>query len=415
MSSKLLEHLRGRQIAPILEESNEKTDPIALKIMTIIDHKLEEKEVYTKIKEASIKTAQRSNETLPGWSGSGESNTSSPTRISESEDLFSDRSRESITFSPARLSESEDPSLVPVQKTPFVSKLLRQLLNIKFFGKFHFFKYRAPTRNFNFILQCRQCSLIGPYFVVLSHMVLSHGTHASCKQCQWCKQSDLEEHIKKNTLKECYKKYLEKESIDDPSYPSVIITFYEMIECLAVKLGAFTSRNSRFNGEGKPKRESWFYDGIEPEVVVFRHRRPTAIKNLDKLNIYFKQAISAYYGNSRILEFMPQENRDPIEVDGQVNGASSITRQRIRKRRQSQWNNSNDSPINNRSNSSVRSESVPGTSTKRSSSNFGQTIDEFIENIPNDEMKINAKLKVQSVVLEFSKKAYEERVNCEHQ
>lgn len=374
MNSKLLEHLRGRQIASILEESNETTDCIALKVMTIIDHKLEEKGVYTEIRSASDPNLQQPND-----------------------------------------GSDEDSVSLRVAEIPVVSKLLKQLLGIKLFGKFHFFKYIPPIKKFNFILKCRHCSLIGPYFIVLSHMVLSHGTHVGSKQCQWCKATDLKEHIAKNTLEECYKKYLQKESIDNPSYPSVIIRFYDMIESLAEQLGVLTIRLQSFTGEGKAKKEVWFFDGADQDVVVYRHRRPPPIKHLDKLNSFFKQAISAYYGNSRILEFMPQENPAAIEVDGQENGASvTPTPRRTRKRRQTQ-RDSIDSQNNNASSSSVRSESVPETASKRSSMNFGQTIDEFIENIPNDAMKINAKLKVQAVVLKFSKKAYEERINREHE
>lgn len=458
MNSKLLEHLRGRQIAPILEESNEKCDGIALKVMTIIDHKLEERGVYAKIKEASdaverISQPDEDSQLAMSNKSSESGESSATTALANSSDKFGfticNRTTPRVTeqikpcvssastaipkwkrkFPDDELSGSSDSidSLVSLAsgsdeleeflprvtapKTRYISKLLKQLLSIKLFGKFHFFKYVPPIKKFNFILKCRHCSLIGPYYVVSSHMALSHGTHVGSKQCQWCKASDLEKHIANKKLEECYKKYLEKECIDDPSYPSVIITFYEMIESLAEELEVVTTRRSNFNGEGKPKKEKWFYDGIHEDVVVHRHRRPTPIKRLDKLDKFFIQAISAYYGNNRINEFMPKENHATIDVDGQENGASSgSTPRRTRKRRQPQSDHSNDSQVNNGS-----SASVPGTSSKRSSMNFGRTIDEFIENIPSDDMRINAKLKVQAVVLKFSKKAYEERVNHENE
>lgn len=46
MYSKMLEHLRGRLIAPILETSNEKFNSRALKMMCILDHELEQSGLY---------------------------------------------------------------------------------------------------------------------------------------------------------------------------------------------------------------------------------------------------------------------------------------------------------------------------------------------------------------------------------
>lgn len=42
MVSKLLEYLNGRKIAPIVNVSTEKDNEIALKLMSVIDQKLEE-------------------------------------------------------------------------------------------------------------------------------------------------------------------------------------------------------------------------------------------------------------------------------------------------------------------------------------------------------------------------------------
>lgn len=106
-------------------------------------------------------------------------------------------------------------------------------------------------KEFDFILQCTHCPLIGPYYLILSHTALAHDTHVGSKLCQWCKKSNMNDHIVLKTVEVCYKKYLENENISDPS--KVIIDFYELIEDLAKKLGVCTDRNTNYVGKKMQK------------------------------------------------------------------------------------------------------------------------------------------------------------------
>lgn len=148
------------------------------------------------------------------------------------------------------------------------TSLFDQLLSIQSFGKFHYFKYKPAKNDFEFILQCTHCHLIGPYYLVLSHMALTHDIHVGSKLCQWCKKSDMNDHIVKDAVEVCYGKYLKNKNISCTKPPEIIGYFYTMIEHLAKKLGVCTERSATY--VGKRPRKGHFQAVSYPQKLAVK-------------------------------------------------------------------------------------------------------------------------------------------------
>lgn len=172
----MLEHLRGRPIAPIVNASEEKDDGIALKMMCIVDFTLESSGFYQKMK------------SMP--------------------------------------------------------KLMGQLLNFHSFAAFKYIKYVKETTVIDKALQCKFCELIGPYTLVLEHMVINHGYNASAVKCMFCNDANLQDHNDSGTLHGCYENY--KAKFSNLLISDVIVEFYDLLKKLAKQLNVQCSRNKQF-------------------------------------------------------------------------------------------------------------------------------------------------------------------------
>lgn len=75
-------------------------------------------------------------------------------------------------------------------------QLFNHLLNSKSFASFHI----NSTKN---ICSC----LVGPYYLILTHVSTTHNLHIGSKQCHWCDDAETKAHIEDHTL-QCYDKYL---------------------------------------------------------------------------------------------------------------------------------------------------------------------------------------------------------------
>lgn len=363
MVSKLLEYLNGRKIAPIVNKSTEKANETALKLMCVIDQKLEEENVY-----------------------------------------------DEMDGSP---------------------KLLKQLLNFHSFSKFHFYKYQ-PLERFNHILTCKHCSLQGPYYLMLSHMALSHGSNIGAKMCLWCNEKDMLEHVKNGNLITCYENYLKKEDLEDVAYPSVIVKFYEIIEKLAVSLGVLTNRKPNYAGRGQAAKEKLYFDDddIDPEVIVHRHRLPQSTINLHVLNEkYGKIMEPSNRVNTQYAVVKLHRIDAPIPFNIQVNSKkrkpacsskaddnngkirSSAKKDRcVDKREFNEFTHQLNSSLNNNNRTVQLS---PFSSPGPSKISFGNAIGSMIDTLPNDQMKCSVKLQIQALVLKYTTKAIEECNNAQ--
>lgn len=127
-----------------------------------------------------------------------------------------------------------------------IPKLSDQLLKFHSFVSFNYVTYKLPNYMFgNKVLQCKHCGLIGPYLLVLEHMVISHNVQANAKRCMWCERLELNSHVTQNSLNQCYNKYMENISNNNNNqqfgsvkYPKIIKTFYRLVKTLAKELHA---------------------------------------------------------------------------------------------------------------------------------------------------------------------------------
>lgn len=365
MVSKFLEYLKGRKIARIVDESTEKNDEIALKLMCVIDQKLEEKKLY-----------------------------------------------DEMDASP---------------------KLLKQLLNFRSFSQFHFYKYR-PLKKFNHILKCKHCTLHGPYYLMLSHMALSHGSNIGSKMCLWCHKIDMSDHVKNSNLITCYEKYLKEEDLeDDVAYPSVVIKFYEIIESLAKLLGVLTNRNQNYSGRANVAKEKHYFDDddVDSEMIVHRHRPPHSTINIQVLDQLYEEIMEASNGVNNLQPVLKLHRiNTPIPSNDQVQRNSNKRKQPgssnakeygnirslARKNRYDDQREFNESArqLNSTNNNNQTMELSPFSLPGSSKVGFGAAIESMIDTLPNEQMKTSVKLKIQTLVLEYSTKAIQENDNAQN-
>lgn len=222
----MLEHLKGRPIAPILETSNEKFNSRALKMMCVLDHELEQSGLYLEMA------------TMP--------------------------------------------------------KLKLQLLNIHSFASFKYFKYTLmkEAKIDNKILKCKQCEVIGPYLIVLEHMAINHDFHASAQLCMWCEKVSYQTHSNtSNSSDQCYENYLRKQQFSSIEYPAVIVSFYNLLDRMAKKLHARTTRREDFKSAKTESNETIPVDdtddSMSSKIVVSKQRKRyhkgTDTKQMEKL------------------------------------------------------------------------------------------------------------------------------------
>lgn len=327
MASKILKHLKTRKIAPIVEMCDEKNNLSALKLMSVIDHKLEKYAMYEEIIRA-----------LP--------------------------------------------------------KLLKQLLGIKKFSNLHFWRYRAPNKfDKKYVLMCKVCNLIGPYHLIQIHMASTHEAHFGAKVCMYCNKHDIKRHIAENSLQTCYEQYLAKEDITDTKFPSIIVTFYDMLEELCDRLEISSVRNESYIAAGnKRKRSSFEADptgDIHGTYIEFDKGRHRSTINEQQLNKFFKTVITDFYGSTRINEFMPElaneMKKTPINIDADEA-------------------ESHESTI-----------PVPGTSLNRTAKStvgqLGSFLECCVENISDKKLKNEAKLALKTVALDYARKSIENERN----
>lgn len=364
MVSRLLEYLNGRKIARIVQESTEKNDEIALKLMCVIDQKLEEGKLY-----------------------------------------------DEMDASP---------------------KLMKKLLNFRSFSQFHFYKYR-PLKNFNHILKCKYCTLHGPYYLMLSHMALSHGSNVGAKMCLWCHKIDMLDHVKKRNLITCYENYLKKEDLEeDVAYPSVVIKFYELIENLAKLLGVLTERKQHYLGRGSVAKEKHYFDDddIDSEMIVHRHRPPQSTINIQVLNQLYEKIMGASNGVNNLQPILKLHRiNTPIPSNDQVQ-RNSIKRKQPGSSNAKEYGNIRLSANKDRydgqrgfneftrqlnSTNNINNQTMqisPFSLPSSSIVGFGAAIESMIDTLPNEHMKRSVKLKIQTLVLEYSTRAIQENDNA---
>lgn len=316
MASNLLEHLAVRRIAKIVDESSEKDDEIALRVMCVLDHSLEKYQLYGDI-----------------------------------------------------------------MKTP---KLFTQLLAFKSYANLYYWKYAVPSGfSGDYILMCQICKLQGPYHLILAHMAATHNAHNGAKVCLWCKRTNIKKHIVDGTLKQCYDNYLEREYIEDTSYPQVIVTFYEMILELCKELGVLSVRTDHYTGKGIKKKAMFDFssavDDIE-SVFVFKNYHKKSNLNKDKLNRLFVKAIHDFYGEQAGRKY----------TSGVIQRGDSDSNRRF---------SVHDTPP-----PPPPKIQLPETNEE---TGFITAIASILSNVSDGNLKKRAKLEIQRVALEYSNKAFE--------
>lgn len=168
-----------------------------------------------------------------------------------------------------------------------VPKLLEQLLRLKSYGSFRYFKYvlkKSLLRDK--LLQCDCCEFIAPYIVTLEHMVLNHNRHKSSTICQWCDRTDLNAHENCNTLNNCYMQYRIKNHLNVNEYPRVIDEFYNVLTKVAAKLDVLCNR-TRFQSRNTYSIETIeLFDDDDDDISNEIHVTQPSVKASKKpLNI----------------------------------------------------------------------------------------------------------------------------------
>lgn len=341
MNSKLKEHLQKRDIAPILAQSKEQDNEVALKMMCIIDHALIKRGFYSQMK------------TQP--------------------------------------------------------KLIQQLIGFKSFSSFNYWKYLKPLKfPSDYVLECWNCKLVGPYYLILSHMATTHDTHVGCKKCLYCKSVDTKVHIEDNTLQRCYENYLTKNAIDNANYPNFIVKFYDMLQELAKILRVLHTRNDVYTGKGRKKKESWFdidNEGyIDETVFVFENNAKTIV-DLNKLDMLYTKVIEAFYGAEQGRQFLI--NVLPSKRKCSENGPGSAKKIKPNIKESSSPSSKSSTPLETSTPKSTKA--TTSTKTNDEETEFMNSIMTFLSNLDDKEKK-RAKLEIQVVALNYSTKAIEKKM-----
>lgn len=342
MNSKLNEHLQKRDIAPILAQSTEKEDEVALKIMCIIDHALIKRDFYSQMK--------------------------------------------------------AEP------------KLIHQLIGFKSYSAFNYWKYLKPQKfPSDYVLECWKCKLVGPYYLILSHMAATHNTHVGSNKCLYCKKVDTKVHFEDNTLQRCYEDYLTKNAIENTNYPDVIVKFYDMLQELAKILGVLHTRTEAYTAKGRKKkvRLNWFdiddEGDIDETVIVYENNTKTSV-DLGKLDMLYTKVINAFYGAEQGREFLKNVPQRKRPSNDNVSGSEKKIKP-----------NDKQSPIpSSKSGTTLQfrkpKSSKASTSTESTDEevDFLNSIMSFLSNLDEKDKK-RAKLEIQVVALNYSTKAIEKK------
>lgn len=301
-------------------------------------------------------------------------------------------------------------------------KLFNQLLNFKSFASFNYWKYFKPQKfNKEYVLVCRVCKLVGPYYLILSHMATTHNTHVGCKKCVWCNDVDIRTHIDNNTLERCYNQYLLQQNIVENAIVSnVIVKFYGIILDIAKSLGVLHCRDRCYTGIGRKRRENLTKPDeegdIDNSVIVYEKCEITKIDPETLDNLYFM--VEAYNDNSAISPNVPSRKRPPNKDrktvsekkkksnDERLPNTSTKSNTPLKVNAQLSRRTSTALFKQTQSNNNIPIRSAVITSEK-SAMSIGSIIDQIIKSIPDDKMKQNAILKVHSVALDCFKAACE--------
>lgn len=277
-------------------------------------------------------------------------------------------------------------------------RLFNQLLNFKSFASFNYWKYFKPHKfNKEYVLICRICTLVGPYYLILSHMATTHNTHVGCKKCLWCNDVDIKTHIEKNTLEHCYDQYLVEHCIEHVVVSNVIVNFYRTILDIAKSLGVFHCRNGCYTGIGRKRRENLTNTdeegNIDDSVIVYEICEitkidPVTLDNLCSLieidnDENFLDSEKKEKPNDEGSPSTSSKSSTPLKFNAQLSCHTSTA---LSKQMPS---NKNNKPVH----SAV-------SSSEKSAMSIGSIIDQIIESIPDEKMKQNAILQVHSVALE---------------
>lgn len=361
MNSKMLEHLRGRKIAPILNTSIG-SNTTALKMLCILDYEMEKANLYTEIL------------AMP--------------------------------------------------------KLLGQLLSFHSFTQFHYFKYNLPMETDGKVLKCKYCELIGPYLIVLEHMVINHNFHANARLCMWCDKLELETHNVSHTLDQCYGNYLFKSKFATIHYPTVIVKFYDLLRKVAQKLRVRTIRQKSFrNAMDSSSSEMIPHtdDTIDRNIVVYRPKmcnRTFKNVNDDAMEILYKNAMKNIY-KERAVEYIGVNsiNINPMTADfnTSTSSQSSTARKQVNAGNDSinstmfQTLGEIDSSLQFDMPSSSASQYTPTASSTfaeippwpqfgmpTQESTFAHFITSVLDNIQDEHLKKRAKLEIKQVIFKYS-------------
>lgn len=205
-------------------------------------------------------------------------------------------------------------------------KMLTQLLQFHSFVSFKYYDYRANSKMFQKLMQCKFCELIGPCTLILTHMSMNHNTHIGLKTCIFCNRTDFADHLKTNTgLDDCYHEYKTKyneieELSKDHNLLNAIVDFYEMLNAISSRLNVCILRTHGFAGSGHKVTEKLqrnYGDDLDSECIVFNVRN-TKHKQLDssKLRKEFNDIVKTMRDNEITHFLSPRaiKSEDSIQI-----------------------------------------------------------------------------------------------------
>lgn len=195
-------------------------------------------------------------------------------------------------------------------------KLIKQLLKFNSYSHFKYYDCRVQSGLENYVLKCKFCELIGPYAVIMSHMATNHNAHVSHTICAFCSRKDLKEHLKTDTLNQCYREYQTKYDINEnvlDEKVKIVDEFYALLKQLAKALDVTIFRNELFTGVGQRRLESIKHPipAFPTTCTVFKQLNKNKPINETKLEHYFSLFISYRFGGNGLSRLC-----SPVDQDG---------------------------------------------------------------------------------------------------
>ncbi|XP_031624228.1 uncharacterized protein LOC116341361 [Contarinia nasturtii] len=219
-------------------------------------------------------------------------------------------------------------------------KLKMQLMKLHSYETFQYYNINLTKETKAIIgdkvLKCKWCDLVGPYKLIFEHMVVSHNSHISVKDCAYC-QKDRTVH--KDRSMPCYEQYLQRNEIDLSELKDIIDIieeFFMILEQFAEHFKVRINRQETYAGEKRMKKNAIAFEfGLMADAYKPKTSKKTFCD--DELDKLFSIAMTQFYGGNGLprnqicekLEIIEEYDRNyPIEKAVEENYGITLKRRR---------------------------------------------------------------------------------------